>query len=121
MEEDAFIELNYTAHNQTDDTGFIVKVLRDSTNYKYWWLDEVFSLIIAVVLLGLGWQQLKEDYESGLQFWTKDFWTGPLPPEDDAAVMGVAPLSSVDEMGESSVTESTPLTKGSKREIPQDK
>lgn len=117
VEEDAFIALNFTAHNLTDDTGFIVRLLNDSIHYKYWWLDEVFSLLIAAALLMLGWQQLREDYEAGLKFWTKAFWTDPLPPEDHA---GVAPLAAADEKGEIPLaTESTPLTKGVRKEVPQ--
>lgn len=110
VDSEAFLDLTY---NFTDNPGLVAEVLYNSRNYKYWWLDEVFSLVIATLLLFLGVQQLREDYEAGLKFWTAAFWTDPLPPED-----GVTPLAADDEKGESPPlpTESTPLTKGPRGE-----
>jgi len=110
VDQTAFMDASY---NFTDNPGFIANVLYSSRNYKYWWLDELFSLIVAAVLLILGIQQLKEDVDSGLEFWTKPFWFDPLPPEEHA---GAAPLMAEEEKGEAPQqpqqppTESTPLT-----------
>ena len=116
VDSQAFLDLayNFTDHD-AHVTGLVAEVLYNSRHYKYWWLDELFSMIIAVLLLFLGVQSLKEDYDSGLKFWTVEFWTDPLPPEEHAG----APLAADDELGEKpdsppasppQPTEMTPLT-----------
>ena len=55
---------------------------RTPTNRPLRYLDSVFSLAIAILLLGFGLQQLSEDYRAGLRFWTRTFWSDKLPPEE---------------------------------------
>uniref|UniRef100_A0A7S2CJ47 Uncharacterized protein n=2 Tax=Haptolina brevifila TaxID=156173 RepID=A0A7S2CJ47_9EUKA len=67
--------------------------------YRYWWLDEVFTIATASVMLLLGAWQLLEDTRIGARWWRHSFWFAPLPAlEKDASsrrrevIAGVATL-----------------------------
>ena len=47
--------------------------------YRYWWLDEVCTIVVATFMLVLGIWQLLEDTRAGSKWWTRAFWRTPLP------------------------------------------
>ena len=60
--------------------------LRDATvaaHFRYWWLDELFTSVFGLLMLGLGLSQLIEDTRAGVRWWSLDFWSRPLPPAEE--------------------------------------
>lgn len=51
--------------------------------FRFWWLDEVFTLLTALILGAYGAQQLIQDMRHGVRWWEKKFWFDPLPGEDE--------------------------------------
>jgi uncharacterized membrane protein len=80
--------------------------------YRYWWLDEVFAIMSAVVMLLLGIKELRAEARAGSKWWQCEFWCALLSPTADASI----PLSVAKSTGGGSSTvrtahagETTPL------------
>ena len=74
--------------------------LKSSMHFRYWWLDQVFTIISATIMMLFGLAQLREDTKSGMRWWTYDFWTAPLPPaETRGGVLSRAAKSSCEDRG----------------------
>ena len=57
------------------------------------WLDSIFTLLIASVLLFMGARHLFIDARSGVRWWGSEFWCAPLPPVEKEPLGGEgAPL-----------------------------
>ena len=47
--------------------------------YRYWWLDEVSTIITAGIMLGYGAYSLTEETRTGVRWWRRAFWVSTLP------------------------------------------
>ena len=56
--------------------------------FRFWWLDEVFTILTALILGAYGAQQLIQDMRSGVRWWERRFWFEPLPREDEVWANG---------------------------------
>ena len=80
------------------------KMRLQAYHYRLWWLEGVFTIITASVLLVSGLAFLIGDALSGHGWWKPAFWCEPLPPKPED------PTGSGGESGEKAkADESTPL------------
>lgn len=51
--------------------------------FRFWWLDEVFTIITATCLGLYGALQLLQDMRNGVRWWEARFWLARLPRADE--------------------------------------
>ena len=54
-------------------------------HFRYWWLEDVCTIVTASFLLFFGCFYLYEDVKAGHRWWTPSFWTEVLPPPSPRA------------------------------------
>merc|ERR1719454_856387 len=54
-------------------------------HFKYWWLEDVCTIVTASFLVFFGCFYLYEDTMQGHKWWVPSFWCAPLPPRAAAA------------------------------------
>jgi len=52
--------------------------------FRFWWLEDVFSVFTATILLGFGFYFVVDDTLNGSKWWRPSFWLDPLPPKTNA-------------------------------------
>jgi len=48
-----------------------------------WYLEDVFTIVVAAIMVASGVFFCKGDTSAGHAWWTVAFWTAPLPPRPD--------------------------------------
>lgn len=68
-------------HDQDEDDLLI---------FKYWWLEDLFAIIVGIAMMITSCYALLLDARQGSKFWTTPFWLDPLPadPLADPLVKG---------------------------------
>jgi len=66
-------------HSMDDSDGIRIELNHD-IKYPFYWVEDVITISLAVVILTLGLRTLAEDARAGIKWWRPSFWTEP-PPE----------------------------------------